>query len=170
MAECDETRLTAWAADRVSLDEYCVRYHIIVVAECDETRLTAWAAVSVSLDEYCVRYHIIVVAECDETHLTDLQEVKDTLDKKVVLALMAECYEMHQPDKQKIEELKASAEPQIPGLTPVPTGSTSALAAARNLAFKGSFLTTVMVVLLLTVTCDSLGNFSISSFVFECEL
>ncbi|XP_076470932.1 inositol 1,4,5-trisphosphate-gated calcium channel ITPR2-like isoform X2 [Babylonia areolata] len=73
-------------------------------------------------------------------------EVKDTLDKKVVLALMAECYEMHQPDKQKIEELKASAEPQIPGM---PTGgpgagSTSAMAAAKSLALKGSFLTNVM--------------------------
>ena len=73
------------------------------------------------------------------------QEVKDTLDKKVVLALMAECYEMHQPDKQKIEELKAIAEPPIPGLPPAPTGSTSALAAAKSLALKGSILAGVMV-------------------------
>ena len=71
--------------------------------------------------------------------------MKDTLDKKVVLALMAECYEMHQADKQKIEELKAIAEPPIPGLTPVPSGSTSALAAAKSLALKGSVLAGVMV-------------------------
>ncbi|XP_041375499.1 inositol 1,4,5-trisphosphate receptor type 3-like [Gigantopelta aegis] len=63
-------------------------------------------------------------------------EVKDTLDKKAVIALMTECYENHQTDKKMIEELKAQAVIQIPGME-LPTGSQSALATARSLAAAG---------------------------------